>query len=265
MNEVYTHGHHPSVLRSHTWRTVENSAPHLLPLLQEGQSILDVGCGPGTITAGLARKVAPGRVVGVDASAEVLERARVAAEGQENVSFEVADAYSLPFGDRSFDVVHAHQVLQHLVDPVAALREWHRLVRPGGVLALRESDYSAMAWYPTVPGLDDWNQLYHQVTAANRADADAGRKLLSWALEAGLPPEQLAPGAGSWCYAGEDRDWWSQSWADRCLHSGFASQALEYGLAEPAELEHLAEAWRSWGESPDAWFVVVHGELIVRC
>src|SRR5665648_337353 len=132
MTDVYTHGHHESVLRSHSWRTAANSAAHLLPHLREGQRLLDVGCGPGTITVDLAAHVAPGQVIGVDTSAEVLERARRhAAELGAPVSFQVGDVYALDFPDASFDVVHAHQVLEHLADPVAALREIRRVIRPG--------------------------------------------------------------------------------------------------------------------------------------
>ena len=67
---TYTHGHAESVLRSHRWRTAENSAAYLLPLLRPGLDLLDVGCGPGTLTADLATRVAPGRVLGLDASAD---------------------------------------------------------------------------------------------------------------------------------------------------------------------------------------------------
>src|SRR5580658_3161202 len=88
---VYTHGHHESVLRSHTWRTAENSAAYLLPFLQPGLSVLDVGCGPGTITADLALLVAPGEVVGIDASSEVVAQAAASTEGAglSNLRFEV--------------------------------------------------------------------------------------------------------------------------------------------------------------------------------
>ena len=79
---TYTHGHHESVLRSHTWRTAENSAAYLLPHLRPGLSLLDIGCGPGTITVDLARLVAPGQVVGLDASAEVVAQAEVRAAGE---------------------------------------------------------------------------------------------------------------------------------------------------------------------------------------
>src|ERR1035441_4533817 len=118
-NVPYTHGHHDSVLRSHRWRTAENSAGYLLPHLAPGMSLLDVGCGPGTITGDLAALVAPGRVVGLDASVEVIEEARrtAAEQGTAGLTFEVGDLFNLDYEDGTFDVVHAHQVLQHVGDP----------------------------------------------------------------------------------------------------------------------------------------------------
>lgn len=177
-DDTYTHGHHESVLRSHSMRTVENSAAYLIPHLTPGRAVLDIGCGPGTITHGLAERVAPGRVVGIDREGGPLDAAaRAAAEqGLSNLSFTVGDAYALDFADRSFDVVHAHQVLQHLTDPVAALVEMRRVCRPGGVVAVRDADYAAMTWHPAAPALDRWLDVYHRVARRNDAEPDAGRR-----------------------------------------------------------------------------------------
>src|SRR6186997_267804 len=106
---TYTHGHHESVLRSHKWRTVDNSAAYLAPFLTPGITVLDVGCGPGTITADIGRRVAPGRVIGIDASAAVIEDARGGAGAGPNVEFVVGDLYAVEADDATFDVVHAHQ------------------------------------------------------------------------------------------------------------------------------------------------------------
>ncbi|MGO1318146.1 MAG: class I SAM-dependent methyltransferase, partial [Cellulomonadaceae bacterium] len=203
--DAYTHGHHDSVLRSHRWRTAENSAAYLLPHLHPGLSVLDVGCGPGTITVDLAQTVAPGVVTGIDTSAKVLEQARqhAATAGVENVDFVEADVYALPFDADSFDIVHAHQVLQHLSDPVLALREIKRITKPGGLVAVRDADYAAMAWFPESEALTEWNTLYHEVAHANGAEPDAGRRLLSWVRAAGFADEGVTASAGVWCYAND--------------------------------------------------------------
>ena len=127
----YTHGHHESVLRSHRWRTAANSASYLVPLLEPGMDVLDVGCGPGTITADLATLTRPGRTVGIDASEDVIAQAS-SLDPAAGAEFRVGNLMELPFPDGSFDVVHAHQVLQHLADPVGALREMARVCRAGG-------------------------------------------------------------------------------------------------------------------------------------
>jgi ubiquinone/menaquinone biosynthesis C-methylase UbiE len=261
----YTHGHHESVLRSHRWRTAANSAAYLLPALRAGQAVLDVGCGPGTITLDLAARVAPGRVVGIDASPEVIDAARAAATnaGFATVDFEVGDVYALEFADHTFDVVHAHQLLQHLADPVAALQELRRVCAPGGVVAARDADYEAMTWWPEHPGIDRWRALYRATARADGAEPDAGRRLFAWAREAGFT--SVDGNASTWCFVTpEDRAWWSESWAQRVRDSRFAEHALEHGLTTVEELSEIATAWREWGARDDAWFAVLHGEVVCR-
>ena len=263
---TYTHGHHPSVLRSHSWRTAENSAAYLLGSLRPGMDLLDVGCGPGTITLDLAELVAPGRVVGVDAAGGVVEEAdRLRRDrGVPNAEFRVDDVYALGCADASFDVVHAHQVLQHLTDPVTALREMRRVMRPGGVLAVRDSDYAGFVWAPRLPELDRWLELYHQVTACNGAEADAGRHLLGWVQQAGFA--DIAAGSSTWTFADpESRAWWAGSWAERVERSSLAEQAVAYGLSDASELAAIAQGWRRWAETPDGFFAVLHAEVLARC
>ncbi len=262
---AYTHGHHESVLRSHTWRTAENSATYLLPHLRAGQSLLDVGCGPGTITTDLALLVAPGQVVGFDAAPEVVEQAAAHARelGLENVRFEVGDLFALPYPDECFDVVHLHQVLQHLGDPEAALVEMRRVLRSDGVLAARDSDYSAFTWAPRLPLLERWLELYLAVTDRNGHDARIGPRLAGIARAAGFADVEVS--SSTWTYADpESRDWWGSLWADRVRYSRFAQQAVEYGLSTTEELEEIAAAWRRWADSPDGVFVITHVEILAR-
>ncbi len=265
-SEKYLHGHHDSVLRSHRWRTAQNSAGYLLPRLAglpAQARLLDVGCGPGTITAGLAALLPAGEVIGMDRAPGILADARAEADrqGLSNVTFEVGDAYQLGFADDSFDVVHAHQVLQHLADPVAALRELRRVCKPGGLVAARDGDYGGMFWYPGEQGISEWQGLYRKVARAIGGEPDAGRRMLSWASAAGF--SQVETSASAWCYAGqEDRSWWGSSWAARLTESPFGDRAVEHGLATRSDLDRLAEAWLRWAESPDGWFCIPHGEIL---
>ena len=246
----YTHGHGAAVLASHSRRTAQDSAGYLLPHLRRGMDLLDVGCGPASVTADLAELVAPGRVVGLDASPAVLDIARdlLAERGlRDRVELMEGDVFALPFDDDTFDVVHAHQLLQHLDDPVAALAEMRRVVRPGGSVAA---------------GMDSWLEVYMATARANGGEPDAGSRLLAWSRAAGF--RDVKTSASAWCFATEqDREWWSGTWAERCLTS-FGPRAVELGLATTSDLETMAEAWRQWGASEDGWFVVVHGEVLLR-
>src|SRR4051794_13272503 len=195
--------------------------------------LLDVGCGPATITIGLATRVAPAAVIAVDgapAAVEAAQRTIVDAESAGTVAAgqlraELADAYALPFDDDSFDVVHAHQVLQHLARPVEALAEWRRVCRAGGIVAVRDADYAAMCWWPQFPELDRWLALYRTAARANHGEPDAGRRLLSWALAAGFAADSIEPSAATWCYATPaSRTLWAETWSERTMATVLTEQ-----------------------------------------
>ena len=265
MPEQYTHGHHESVLRSHEKRTVANSAAYLVPFLQPGLRVLDVGSGAGTITVDLAERVAPGSVTGLDAAADVVEKAAALAtqRGVENVSFAVGDAYALDAEPGAYDIVHAHQVLQHLSRPVEALREFRRVVGAEGIVAARDVDYAGVIWYPLLPGLDEWHEVYLQVHRAVSGEPAAGRRLKAWAREAGFA--DVVSSASFWLFESpEARDWWGSAWADRALHSTFAQHAVGLGITDQAGLERIADGWGEWAAADDGWFFMPHGEIIAR-
>lgn len=254
----YTHGHHESVLRAHRWRTVENSAAYLIRHLRPGLTLLDIGCGPGTITADFASRLAPGRVLGIDTSADVIAAAR---RDYPDVAFATGDVYQLGDGDGSWDIVHAHQLLQHVSDPVGALKAMRSAVRPGGLVAARDSDYASFTWHPADERLTRWLALYRAIARANGGEPDAGRHLLSWAQQAGFT--QIAPSASVWCFATpEDRAWWGGLWADRITTSSIAHQAIREGWATADELASIADGWRAWSAAADGWFAALHGEII---
>ncbi|SDI39238.1 class I SAM-dependent methyltransferase [Nonomuraea jiangxiensis] len=263
MDVVYTHGHHESVLRSHRWRTAENSAAYLLPHLQPHMTVLDVGSGPGTISADLAARVERLTASEVSAGALDLARAEITGRGLSNVDFAVADVLALDFPDDTFWVTHAHQVLQHVGDPVRALSEMRRVTRPGGLVAVRDSDYSGFTWYPLLPELEEWLALYQRVARGNGGEPDAGRRLLSWARAAGF--EDVTATSSTWCFATpEDRAWWGGMWAERILHSSMAEQALATGAATEADLRRISAGWLEWAAADDGWLSILHGELLCR-
>ena len=263
---TYTHGHHESVLRSHTWRTAENSSAYLLPHLRAGFDLLDVGCGPGTITADLALLVAPGQVVGLDAAADVVARAQehASALGLANLRFEVGDLFALGYPDTSFDVVHLHQVLQHLADPAAALIELRRVLRarrrPGRPrLRLRHVHAGHRRTRCWTAG-SSCTSRSPSGTATTPASGHVCRVWLSrpgstrWS-----PPARRGPtptprrGRGG----------------AACGPTGFATrasreQAVEYGLSDAAELEAIAGAFGRWAAAPDGVFVIPHVEILAR-
>lgn len=261
----YTHGYHSSVLRSHNNRTVANSARYLLGELQPGLSLLDAGSGAGTITADFAQRLAPGRITAVEATDEslALTRSEVERHGLNNVDFVMTDIHALALADASFDIVHTHQVLQHVRDPVQALREMRRVCKPGGVVAARDADYAGFIWYPAVPELDEWQRWYQAAARANGGEPNAGRHLLSWARQAGFV--DIVATSSTWCLATPAaREWWGGMWADRILQSKIATQLQADGIATEADLQRVSQAWRAWAAAPDGWMSIVHGEILCR-
>lgn len=260
---VYTHGHHDSVLRSHNNRTVANSAAYLAGHLTPDDHLLDVGAGPGTITLDFAERVCKVTATEISDDALALSRSLAAERGATNVDFSVEDVHALSFADDTFDVVHAHQVLQHVGDPVQALREMRRVTRPGGLVAARDADYAGFIWFPLLPELDEWLRLYREAARRNGGEPDAGRRLLAWARAAGFT--DVTATASTWCYATpEERAWWGGMWADRILQSALSTQLERDGLADRAQLQQISDAWRAWASDGDGWYLVPHGEILCR-
>ena len=259
--ERYTHGYHAVIVDSYRRRTAEACAAFLLPRLRPDAEVLDLGCGPGTITLGLARYAR--RVVGLDSAAKMVNEARqlAAGSGASNVAFEVGSAYELPFGDGSFDVVYAHQVMQHLADPVRALVEARRVLRHGGLVAVRDSDYGTMVHAPVDPVIEGWRDLYHQVAASNGGQADAGRFLSGWVRDAGFVDPIVSTSTTTHAN-GDGRAAWGGMWAVRVVDSDFADHAINSGFATRTELQEISDAFSRWAASPDGFWAYMCGEVI---
>ncbi|HJY81554.1 MAG TPA: methyltransferase domain-containing protein [Candidatus Binatia bacterium] len=132
-------------------RSLTTAHRRLAQLLRPGLTVLDVGCGTGAITRGIAEAVAPnGRVVGVDLHASLIEEARRQHSDVPSLSFETADVYNLHFHSM-FDIVTAARVLQWLAHPLAALRNLVTAAKPGGRVVILEYNHEKIVWQPEPP------------------------------------------------------------------------------------------------------------------
>jgi ubiquinone/menaquinone biosynthesis C-methylase UbiE len=264
-HETYTHGHAAATVRQHAQRTADEAAAFLIPRLRAGMRLLDVGCGPGSITRGLAERLAPGEVVGVDLSKETLEDARrdAAARGLANLHYEEASVYALPFADASFDVVYAHQVLQHLREREAALAEMLRVLRPAGLLAIREVDWKTVAFWPEDPWITRFVEVHLKTWYRNGGEPAMGRRLRALFNAAGVADAEVT--AAVWCYTTPaDTIAWGESYAARLLTSPMGGHMVEYGYATGADLAAMAAAFRAWAAHPDASWAFTHFEALGR-
>lgn len=263
---TYTQGHDKATLSSHASRTAEVQADYLLPHIEPHHHILDVGCGPGTITCGFAKYANKGKVTGVDFSATVIDHARAAAEanGVSGVLFQVAGAHDLPFPEAAFDVVHCHAVLVHLPDPEAAVREMRRVCKLGGFLAAREPDLDTCIIHPHHPALEKWRRLQAQMQRTEGAEPNAGRHLATWALNAGFARDKIQVSSDTLQYATKPEvRWWGEMYAKR-LDGEAKERALRIGIASGADVNEVRDAYRWWSEQAGAIWAVMHIKLLAQ-
>ena len=138
--QEYTMGYDENFQQLLRLRSAESHAAYLLPHLKSGHRVLDFGCGPGTISVGLARAIEPGELHGIDMEESQIGIARAAAQagGHANATFHVGDVTALPFEDNFFDAAHCHAVLMHVPDTPRVLAEVKRVLKPGGIIGSRE-------------------------------------------------------------------------------------------------------------------------------
>lgn len=261
-------------MASHASRTVENSAAFLIPHLQPGYTIIDLGCGPGTITQGFCALVPQGRVIGIDASEEVISQARgrmgepssssSSSSALATLEFQVGDITArLPLADDSVDVVYTHQTLCHIPDAVGVIREAFRVLKPGGVFASREYDH--MSWHPSLPGLVAYTESMNRAIQASGAQGyHSGRNLQTWASQAGFDRAKMLVGAGTTCHVGQEAQWWAGVHIDR-LQTEVGAAWLEKGIvASQQDIDDMIGDFRRWAADDRAWYVNLHGEIVAR-
>jgi ubiquinone/menaquinone biosynthesis C-methylase UbiE len=172
-------------------RTLQRDHRILAELLQPGQFVLDVGCGTGTITCGIAAAVGTnGSVVGVDRDESLLELARREHAGIRNLRFVLDDATSLRYRSE-FDIVTSARTLQWISDPALAISRMKHAVRPGGILVILDYNHSESCWEPSPPA--EFSAFYQALLAwraANHWDNEMADHLPDLFRNAGLQKVQ---------------------------------------------------------------------------
>jgi len=233
-------------------RTACQHAGFLLPHLRPGMHLLDAGCGPGSITLGLAEAVAPGKVIGIDKRSALVEQARTlaAARGTTTARFEVADVYELPFADHSFDAAFVNGVLMHLREPLRALIELRRVLRRGGIAGVRDPDWGTSLYVPTTPLLERWLAMRVRVRQHNGGDPFLSRHYRRLLLEAGFVRAEASASVES-----------AGSLEDTCRHAAFLEAQLQglartvvmQGWLDRGTLDAAATEIKAWAQRPDAF------------
>jgi ubiquinone/menaquinone biosynthesis C-methylase UbiE len=190
--DTYTPGYGAAIVNFMGQRTAETHAGFFLPQLVPGWDLLDAGCGPGTITLGLARRVAPGQVIGIDIEDSQFGDAREEAQREGlNVAFRKASVYELPFQDGSFDAVFSHALLEHLNDPQAALLELRRVLKPEGLIGLRAGDLGGLLIDAASEGPAQGFGAYLAKQKEGSKDPNVGRKLGRLMRNAGFAVQKM--------------------------------------------------------------------------
>lgn len=263
IREEYSPGYRPTVVQSYAARSTRIEAAFFTPYLRSDMRLLDVGSGPGSITIGLAELLCDGEVVGAELNPDQVEAARARAQtlGRRNVSFQQASAYELPFPDMSFDAVFAHAVLQHLMDPAAAIGEMRRVLRPGGVIGLRDDDTGSLILAPSSPHMSRAIAVMEAVMRLNGGDPSVGRTYPRLLRLNGFADIQMS--------ATTEFDTPGETTVVRgdlgaTLLEQMGDKAVAAGLATADELPELVKVCRSWGREPDAFDAIIWCEAVAR-
>lgn len=243
--------------------TLGQEAGFLIPHLRPGMDLLDCGCGAGSITIGLAEVLSSGSVTGVDVSELQIEKARTLAleKNVDNVHFYIANAYSLPFRDNTFDAAFVHTVLQHLTDPQMAVREIHRVLKPGGVIGVRDSDWAGHIRGPSNHVLDASWELYTRFHAQKGRHPFAGRNLRAFLRVVGF---LNVKGTASSEYSGDSESVLPTAQVMSALFTSpdFVVPVLQMGWIDKSGIDEIVAAWKEWGEHPDAYYAFTNCEAV---
>ncbi|KAH9211150.1 S-adenosyl-L-methionine-dependent methyltransferase [Leptodontidium sp. 2 PMI_412] len=251
-------GDDPAVTKLYGDRTVATSCQYFVSHITKGANILDVGCGPGVITAELAKNASEGKTIGLDNSSGIIDKAAAAFPPSSipNLSFVVGDATNLSeYSDNTFDIVHAHQVLVHLPNAITALKELYRVCKSGGIIAVRDSSPAVvLSLKPDLPGIRAYWDRAITTMKSMGSNPEAGNQLLKWASEAGYEKD-----GGKMVYSKSPI--WNPSHMHRTIGQP-AELAIQYGMATREEMDDWHKAWVEWEATEGSEFVFEAGEIL---
>jgi len=254
--EKYLHGYNEEHRAFLSSRTATREAGFFLPFLKPGMRLLDCGCGMGALTTSLAEWLAPGEIIGFDREPSQVESARAWAKekGVQNVRFEVGNIYEISYPDASFDAVFAFTVLEHVREPILAMREMRRVLKPGGVAGICDPDYETMLLSPSTPSSQELNRLMRRFSEENASPYYA-RHQRQYLLEAGfVRTEGFAFAVG-----GGNPQMISSTYKAvlKPTIESIRPWILEHNLTDNAHLDELLDEAKGWSERPDAFFALM--------
>ncbi|MEX0762928.1 MAG: methyltransferase domain-containing protein [Dehalococcoidia bacterium] len=259
----HAHGYHSSFSKELEQRTAEENVAFLLPHLKSGDRLLDVGSGRGMTTIALAQTVAPGGTVGVEIEESQVEIARQNAgdAGVANIRFMAGTAHELEFEDESFDVVFMHYVLEHIDRPQDTLAEARRVLRPGGIIAVRHGDRGAYdVLYPEAPAIQLLHSRFMQPLRDSGVDARFGPRQERELRAAGFSDMKTRVAADPRGHMADVYAEMLENRAPRFVSEGIFSEE-EFG--DDKFMSGIVEGIREWSKHPDAiWILTVSWETI---
>ncbi len=262
--DVYGIGYSSEDTHRLALRRAATHAAFFLPHLEAGMSLLDCGCGPGTITVDLAETVSPGEAVGIDPEAKQIKAAQSYASerGIANVRFQIASVHELPFQDESFDAVFMHAVCDHISDVPKAFGEIRRVLKKGGVLGVRSGDIEASMVWPDDPTLKLVWELFERVYLRHDRELYFGRRQFAMLRNAGFTKIKVSASCDCWSETPESKIAHAKLCEQICSDSWAAEQAIALGIADKETLANIADAWRAWADNPDAFMAEARAEAV---
>ncbi|CAD6441219.1 b4a5a2cd-2949-4b91-a90b-1583e073e3e2 [Sclerotinia trifoliorum] len=254
--ETYSLGYSPAVIDRHSLRRASTCCSYFLPHLTPTSRVLDLGCGPGSITTDIASLIPSGTITGLDAGSSVIEIANAKAKelGLKNCDFQVGDVMKLPFEDETFDVVYTHQLLIHLPDPVEAMREMRRVCKVGGLVACRESDMGDAVFYPSTPGLKRSVEIMEKMIIEKGSVPHAGKFLVKWARDAGFEEGKVVE---SYSYLMQP------SWKNSLMTGDVGENAVRLAVVgSEEEIKDMIAEWDTWEKTEGCWWKTGCGEVV---